>query len=277
MIVKDGIRNVTTDPNSSPLAFFAAEVKRLRELAGITQEALAGETNYSPASIAAIETCRLIPHEDFTGSADKRFGTDGILTRLRDMVEETSARPWFRDLLKVEQKASEIRTYASYLIPGLLQTEAYMRHAVNATRPILTHDEIDRAVALRLTRQEILQRDDPPRLWAIIDESALHRFKGDAEVMREQREYLVTMCERPNIVIQVIPLAEGLTAAGGRAFTILSFRTEPSIVYLEDVGSARYIRNRKTDEVSRYALTFDHLRCNALTDDESMALIRGDK
>jgi transcriptional regulator with XRE-family HTH domain len=266
-----------TDPNSSPLAFLADEIKRMRELAGMTQEALASETGYAPPTVAAIETSRLIPSQDFTESADKHFGTDGILSRLRAMVEETSARPWFRDLLKVEQKATEIQTYETYAIPGLLQTESYMRHAVNATRPILTRDEIDRAVALRMTRQEILQRDDSPQLWAIIDESALYRVNGDAEVMREQRDHLVTMCERPNIVIQVIPLAEGLTAAGGRAFTIMSFKAEPAVVYLEDVGSARYIRNRKTDEVQRYALTFDHLRCNALTDEKSVTLIRGEQ
>ncbi len=267
---------MTADPSSSPLAFLAAEIKRLRELAGMTQEALASETGYAPATIAAIETGRLIPSPDFTQPADKHFATDGILSRLRELVEETSARPWFRDLINVERKATEIRTYETYLIPGLLQTENYIRHAVNATRPILTRDEIDRAIALRMTRQEILQRDDPPQLWAIIDESALYRVNGGLEVMREQREHLVTMCERPNIVIQVIPMAEGLTAAGGRAFTIMSFKSESAVVYLEDVGSARYIRNRKTDEVSRYALTFDHLRCNALTDDKSMTLIRGD-
>ncbi len=242
----------------------------------MTQEALASETNYSPATIAAIETCRLIPSEDFTTRADKALGTDGILTRLRELVEETSARPWFRDLLAVERRATEIRTYQSYLIPGLLQTETYMRYAVKATRPILSADEIDRAIALRLTRQEILGREDPPRVWCIIDESAIYRVNGGPDVMREQRDHLVRMCERPNIVIQVIPLTEGLTAAGGRAFTILSFKSEPSVVYLEDVGSARYLRNRKTDEIPRYTLTFDHLRANALTDEKSVALIRGD-
>jgi transcriptional regulator with XRE-family HTH domain len=270
---------VTTEPSSSPLAFLATEVKRLREQAGMKQDELADHTGYSPATVAAIETCRVIPSAAFTDAADKVFGTDGILGRLREMVEETSARPWFRDLLNVERKAKEIRRYVTYVIPGLLQTEAYARCCVSPTRPALTADEIDRAIALRMTRQGILERDDPPMLWAIIDESALRRANGGADVMAGQLAHLLKMSERPNIVIQVIPDSEGSTVAGGREFTIMTFPSDPPVIYLEDLGSARYIRNRKTDEVSRYMLAFDHLRSTALRDDRStefiMALMRG--
>ncbi len=263
---------MNTDPSSSSLAFFAAEVKRLRGIAGITQEQLAKATSYSPASIAAIETCRLLPSVQFARHADSTFGTDGHLERLQDLVEQTSALPWFRDLIKVERKATEIRFYGSYVIPGLLQTEEYARCCVSPTRPELTADEINRAVALRMSRQEILDRDEPPWLWFIIDESAIHRVNGDAEIMAEQLEHLVKMSERPEIVIQVIPNCEGSTAAGGRSFTILTFKSEPTVVYLEDIKSARYIR--KPDEVAMYALTFDHLRSCALPDDKSRALLR---
>jgi DNA-binding XRE family transcriptional regulator len=263
---------VNTDPSSSPLAFFASEVKRLRATAGLTQEQLAKATNYSPASIAAIETCRLLPSKQFARGADTAFQSDGQLERLQDLVEQTSALPWFRDLIKVERKAIEIREYDSYVIPGLLQTEEYARCCVSPTRPQLTQDEIDRAVALRMTRQEILDRDEPPRLWFIVEESVLYRANGDAEIMTGQLEHLVKMSERPEIVIQVIPSSAGSTAAGGRAFKILTFKSEATVVYLEDVKSARYLR--KPDDVAIYTLTFDHLRCRALPDDESRTLIR---
>lgn len=197
------------------------------------------------------------------------------------MVEETSARPWFRDLLAVERKANEIRRYVTYVIPGLLQTEAYARCCVTPTRPVLTADEIDRAIALRMSRQDILERENQPRLWAIIDESALRRVNGNTDIMAEQLEHLLRMSERPNVVIQIVPDSEGSTVAGGREFTIMTFPFDPPVVYLEDVGSARYVRNRKTDEVSRYMLTFDHLRSTALRDDKSTefitALMRGYK
>ncbi len=99
--------------------------------------------------------------------------------------------------------------------------------------------------------------------------------------MAEQLEHLLRMSERPNVVIQIVPDSEGSTVAGGREFTIMTFPFDPPVVYLEDVGSARYVRNRKTDEVSRYMLTFDHLRSTALRDDKSTefitALMRGYK
>jgi len=246
---------VNTDPSSSPLAFMAAELKRLRSLAGMTQEQLAEATMYSPATVAAIETCRLIASKEFAEHADKAFSSSG-----------------FRDLARLEQKAAEIREYDSYVIAGLLQTERYAEQCVNPTRPELTPDEIGRAVALRMTRQKILDADEPPRLWVVMDESALYRVNGDAEIMREQLEHLIVMSERPGVVITIIPSGEGSTAAGGRSFTILTFKAETPVVYLEDIKSARYVR--KTDEVAIYNLTFEHLRSSALTDVKSRALIR---
>jgi transcriptional regulator with XRE-family HTH domain len=263
-----------TDPGSSPLAFFAAELKRLRGAAGMTQEQLAEATTYSPALVAAIETCRRIPSDDFAARADKVLGVDGItLARLQPLVEQTSVLPWFRDLVEVERRATEIRIYETYVIPGLLQTEDYARHVIGATRPVITAEDIERAVALRMTRQEVLYReDDPPRLWAILDESVLYRVNGTNDVMLAQLQYLLKASEQPNIVVQVIPNSEGSTAAGGRNFILLTLRSEPTVAYLEDIRSARYLR--KADDVVQYSLSYDHLRSNALSDVKSAVLIK---
>jgi len=282
---------VATDPYSSPLAYFAAELKRLRERAGVTQSDVAAKTNYSLSTVSAYETGNLIPSAAFAERADKMFGTDdydevskthnGDLTRLQKLVEQVSVRPWFRDRVEVERKAAEIREYESYQIPGLLQTADYAHAVISAGRPRMSDEEIERAVAVRMTRQEILERDNDlpadrdntPRLWAIIDEAALHRVVGSSEVMRVQREHLVEMAQRPNVTIQVIPNSEGVTCAYGRAFTILISNNGSSVVYLEDLINAHYVRNR--DEVGLFALKFDHLRSSALTDDKSLQLIKG--
>jgi len=136
---------------------------------------------------------------------------------LQPLVEQNSVLPWFKDLVEVERRATEIRIYETYVIPGLLQTEDYARHVVSATRPVLTDEDVERAVALRMTRQEALYREDEtPRLWVIIDESD----------------------RRPNVVVQVIPNSEGSTAAGGRNFILLTLKAEPAVAYLEDIRSA---------------------------------------
>lgn len=276
---------MTTDGAASPLAFFAQELKRLRSIAGMTQDQLAEATTYSPALVAAIETCRRIPSADLATRADKALGTDGILARLQALVESTAVLPWFRNRVEVERTALEIREYGAYTIPGLLQTESYTRAVVEAARPMLAEDEIERAIALKMTRQQILElredipidQEQTPRLWAIIEEQALTRGVGSPEVMKEQYEHLIGLAQLPWITIQVIPVNAGITSAFGREFTILTTSQGNSngapIVYLEDVGSARYVRDR--DEVSRYALIFDHLRASALNDRKTLALIKG--
>jgi DNA-binding XRE family transcriptional regulator len=273
---------VSVDPFANPLAFFAGEVKRMRANAGMTQEQLADVAGYAASTIAAVETCRLLPSEDFALHIDKAFQTDGHFERLQKLVESTSVLPWFRERLEVERQASEIRTYEPHLIPGLLQTERYMRAVVKAGRPALSRDDIDRAIVLRITRQEILAHEHgppidhiyEPRFWAIIDESALRRMVGSPDVMKEQREHLVTMAQQPNVTIQVIPFSRGATCAFGRAFTVLVTKKFGSVVYLEDINSARYARG--DDEVSRYVVVFDHLRASALDEEASIRLIKGD-
>lgn len=283
---------MTSDPYASPLAFFGAELKRLRERVGLTQGDVAGQTNYSVPTVSAYETGRLIPSSAFAERADKIFGTDeydkaseahnGHLVRLQRLVEQVAVRPWFRDRVEVERKAAEIREYESYQIPGLLQTEDYARAIMSVGRPKIPSDEIERAVALRMTRQEILElrdglpadQEQTPRFWAIIDESALQRTVGNPEIMRVQRDHLVEMAQRPNITIQISPNGNGPTSAYGRAFTILVSHNNSSVVYLEDPNSAHYVRDR--DDVNRYSLIFDHLRASALDDTQTLRLLKGE-
>ena len=274
---------MAADPYSSALAFFGAELKRLRERAGMTQSEVAERTNYALSTVSAYETGKRIASPDFAKLADELFGTGETLTELQKLVDRVSLLPWFRSRVEVERKAAEIREYESYQIPGLLQTEDYARAIMTVGRPRISSDEMERAVALRMTRQEILDlRDDlpvdqeqTPRFWAIIDESALHRVVGSPETMRMQREHLVEMAQRPYITIQIITNAKGPTSAYGRAFTILVSHDNSSVVYLEDPNSAHYVRDR--DDVSRYALIFDHLRASALDDTQTLRVLKGEE
>ena len=120
-----------------------------------------------------------------------------------------------------------------------------------------------------------LDQEPMPRLWAIIDESALHRVAGSRQVMEVQLDHLVAMAGQPNVTIQVMPFSQGLTCAYGRAFTILTSRSGSPVVHVEDARSARYLR--EYEQVMRYTTIFDYLRAGALDDQKSLRLIKGEK
>jgi hypothetical protein len=260
------------DPFSSPMAFFASELFRMRTAASLSVPALAKKINgYGADQIYKVENCERFASPELAKELDRVFKTGEHFYRHQQLVANTSMLPWFRDLYMVESKADKILIYEPYMIPGILQTEAYAHAAIAATRPILSDDEIRKAVALQMTRQEILKRKNPPRIWAIIDQPALLRIAGSPELMREQYGHLLDLSRQPNIVIQVIPNSQGFGCAAGHAFKLLSFQHQNDMVYLEEVGDARYLR--KPDEVSRYETTFDHLRALALSDDQSRDFI----
>ena len=229
----------------------------------MTQPKFADRIRYSLDTVKSIESGRLLGSDKFAQVVDKAFDTDDHLARLREFINRISMQPWFRDRIEVERKARQIHEYDSYQIPGLLQTEEYMRAAAQARRPMLPEDDIELAVALRLERQQILEpdqdlpidQDQMPHLWVIMDEAALKRKVGSSETMRAQHEHLIVLAQRPNITIQIIPNSEGMTCAYGRSFAILTSGSGSSVVYLEDVRSARYIRDR--DQTAQYVIVFD--------------------
>jgi transcriptional regulator with XRE-family HTH domain len=260
------------DSTSSSMAFFADELKRLRAKTGMTQEQLASELHFQVDQIKSLENCRRRPSPEFAEAADRLFGTDEHFARLQKLVEDTWVLPWFRDLVEVEQNAGVIRLYEPYQIPALFQIESYTRAMAQAERPMLSVEDVGRAVELRTMRQQILREEHAPQVWAVIEESVLHRVVGGSGVMQAQFSHLACLAMKPNITIQIVENSHGGTCAFGRAFIILTVKPGSSLVYLEDISSARYLRRR--DEVSRYMLVFDYLRAAALDDARSIDLIR---
>ncbi|WP_280335642.1 Scr1 family TA system antitoxin-like transcriptional regulator [Nocardia wallacei] len=184
----------------------------------------------------------------------------GWWTRYNDILPD-----WFRDYLYLEQYCAVIRTYESQFIPGLLQTEDYARAIIGLPTG---NGESERRVRLRMERQSILHKNDPPRLWAIIDEQA---FKGSAAtmpIMQKQIEHLIELNERSNVVIQILPSQRRMQMAEP-SFSILRFGEKPlpDIVYLEQLTSALYIDNRR--DVDKYIGLLDFLSVRARTPQES--------
>ena len=178
---------------------------------------------------------------------------------------------WFETYLGLEHAARSIRTFEAQLVPGLLQTEAYARAVV-----ALGHENIEaaRRVELRRRRQELLDRDTGPTLWAVLDESVLHRPIGGVSVMRAQLEHLLRMSENPRVTIQVLLYSAGGHAAMSGSFTMLRFAEDelPDVVYAEQLTSSLYL-DRQHD-LENYRRVMDRVSVQAETPDRSREILR---
>lgn len=201
---------------------------------------------------------------------------------LHQLAKDAGERGWwskYKDVFSAdglpsfEVEASCIRTYQAQVIPGLLQTPAYTRAVFTGTNTF-QDEQIQRHVDGRMKRQEILERLYPPEYVAIIDEAALRRFAGGAEVMREQLDHLADMAKRSRISIHVLPFSSGMHAAHLGSFQILEFPepTDPTIGYM-DTPTCK-IFSEEDEEIRRYEAMWREAHNAALTAAQSVSFIR---
>ena len=181
--------------------------------------------------------------------------------------------PWFRTYVDLESAATLIRTYEGQFVPGLLQTDDYMRAVVHGAHLDESSEELGRRVRLRMARQTLLTREQPPRLWAVVDEAAMRRPVGGAEVMRGQLERLIEATKLPNVTLQVLPFGAGAHPAMQGSFSILRFpdRELPDVVYLEHLTSALYLN--KPEEVDQYLHVMESICVRAAPPDRTVELL----
>jgi len=263
------VKKSRDDHRVSALWLFARELHRRRVRLKLSQDQLAERMGYSQAQISHIEQARRIPQPDLARHLDLLFDTGGLFAELWELINQESSRKMqFHNYLHMESEAAEIRTYEPYLVPGLFQTESYMRAVIDAGRPTVLPDETNARVALRLSRQERLTGADPLPVWAVIDEAALIRPVGGRTTMREQVERLHELSSQPNITIQVLPITIGMPPGMGRALVIVKFPTAPTTIYLEEETTALYIQD-DFDQVEHYKTIFNYLQATADREDVS--------
>jgi transcriptional regulator with XRE-family HTH domain len=244
--------------------FFGAEVRRAREAAGMTLAGLAAMVPCDASTVSRIEAGTLAPAERFAVACDEAFAyMAGWFTRFyQDARKWSGPYPaWFRPYVELEAAARSLRNIQHSLVPGLLQTRGYARASL-ATRPNTSDDRVEELLAARLDRQAILDRADPPLLWAVVDEAVLHRQVGSDKVMHDQLLHVAEMAERPNVTVEVVPYGAGGHSGLAGAFVIADFRDAPSIVYLETAIGGQIVE--KPSAVEELVLVFDTLRSEAL-------------
>lgn len=264
------------DRSGTPQGVFGAELRHYRTAARLSQSDLAVKVHVSHDVISKIETGERAPAEDFPPRLDAvpELETRGALSRLwehvRDSVRRRAYPGWFDRWPDVEARASALRTFELVVVPGLLQTEDYAR-AVFRTRVKATDDEIDEMVAARMERHAILTRDDPPMLWVIIDEGVIRRPVGGTYVMREQLNSLIESARKPNVVIQVVPVAIGAHEGFRGPFVIADFADAPSVAYQDTAVSGQTVE--PPESIAALSILWDTLRSEALPRGASTVLL----
>ncbi|MBO0802108.1 MAG: helix-turn-helix transcriptional regulator [Nocardiopsaceae bacterium] len=244
----------------------------------MSQPELAAMLSVDPSVVSRIENGKSDVDERMVQLLDGAFpDKDGWFSRFKEESGNWGEqfRSWFEDwVVKGEQRAAYIRWFEPLLIPGLLQTEGYIRalfRAWSAITPVTTSMETD--VEARLARQAIFERDSPPSFHAVIDESVLRRCIGSPRVMHEQLMHVVEMSERPGLTVEVVPEDAGAYVGLLGGFAVATFAdNSPGIVYTESPDEGATKKHPRT--VAKMALTFDRVRDVALRVGPSRDLIR---
>lgn len=254
------------DATRSPMAFFGAELRRARVAAGMSQDQLGRALSFSGDLVGKVETCERTPTPELAAGCDSVFPhLDGLFTRLLGLARrwEGPYPQWFRDWVEAERQASSLRWWEPMLVPGLLQTADYARALFRAWQSGISDEELEELVSARIDRQAILDRPQPPELWAVIDEVVLHRLIGSRKIMHDQLLYLADTSSRPSITVQVVPAEAGAHAGLLGAFIVAGFDDgAPSILYAETAVEGQTIE--RSALVKKAALAFDRLRAEAL-------------
>jgi transcriptional regulator with XRE-family HTH domain len=277
-----------------PRRRLGAELRALREQAGLTIEEVAKGLECSVSKVSRLETGQGIPYRRDVRDLLDRYGVSDQPRRDRFMrwVREGNRQGWweaFSDVVSgsgdpllhhdlcrymaLEQDASEVRSFDTIVLHGLVQTEDYARALLN-TLSTADSEATERLVELRMRRQRRLYADeDPLKVHMVIDEAVLHRPVGGAKVMGGQLNRLLTDSQRPNVTLRILPFSIGAHRAVAGSFVVLAFADtdDKDLVYIEGHVGELYLE--KEPDVRVYEELFDVLVSQCLTADQSAKLI----
>ncbi|MFD9002058.1 helix-turn-helix domain-containing protein [Streptomyces sp. NPDC059582] len=260
------------------------ELRRLRELKGMTAEEVAERLLVSQSKISRLENGRRsISQRDVRDLCGVYEVEDvRIVDSLMQMAKDSRQQGWwhsFGDIpysvyIGLETDAASLRVYDPQVVPGLLQTRQYAEALIAGALPETAPADIEKRVQVRMRRQERISTPEAPlRLWTVLDEAALKRVVGNRSLMRDQLEHLVEQSQLPHVTVQVIPFDMGAHPGLNGQYAILEFpdAADSSVVYIEGVTSDLYLE--KANDVQKYSVMYEHLRAQALNVDQSRQFI----
>ncbi|MFC8965858.1 helix-turn-helix transcriptional regulator [Streptomyces sp. NPDC057094] len=279
-----------SEPRSAPTVGQVVLGRRLldlRERAGLKREEAARILRVAPATVRRMEMAEVSLKIPYLQLLLKSYGVSDEEAEAFVQLAEDANKPgwwqrfhdilpdWFSMHVSLEGAAALLRSYEPHFVPGLMQTEDYARGvmkagAIGQTRPA----DIERHVALRMQRQDLLVREDAPRIWAVMDETALLRPIGGPEVMRAQIDKLLEVTELPNVTLQVMPFSNGPHPGTYGPFVLFRFAMPelPDMVYSEYLTGAVYLDARS--EVATHLEVMDRMAAQAATAHRTKEILR---
>lgn len=268
----------------------AAELRRLRERAELTGDQVAKRLKWSASKLSRIENAHTAPRAAEIRKLLALYDVEGSYADdLLALAQEAARKGWWETfsstlppeyaaLIGMEAEAKSALSWEPLIVPGLLQTAEYAREVTNGYLEQIDPvppSETDRRVAARLARQQVLTRDNPLKLSAVLDQSVLQRRFGNPDVMRSQIKQLIELSERDSISLRILPL-NGRHPIGTGSFALFQFGevhdvTHQDVVYIENLTGGRYVEEE--DEVFRYRRAFDRLSDLALDEQQSREML----
>jgi transcriptional regulator with XRE-family HTH domain len=260
------------------------ELRRLRDLAGITIEQVAERLDCSASKVSRIETGQsgVSPREvrDILAAYEVPAAeVDALL----QMAREATQKGWWQlygavltsAYVGLEAAADAVRSYEALVVPGLLQTEEYARAMILAGHPDIDATAVDQRVRVRMNRQTLLSQDEPLDCRVVLDEAVLHRPVGGYAVMRRQLDHLCKVAGLPNVTLRVLPFSAGAHAGMDGTFTILLYDGSPDLNFVFASNAVGGLFLEKDEEIQKYLIIFERLCSYALPPDETVAMITG--
>ncbi|MFF0260975.1 helix-turn-helix domain-containing protein [Streptomyces microflavus] len=259
------------EPGAAVVAAVGRQIKAWREAAGMRAAEFGTAMGYSEDLIYKVEGGRRIPRPEFMDGADGVLGAAGKLAAMKADIAEVRYPKKIRDLARLEARSVELTAYGSHNLHGLLQTEEYARALLGTRRPVLSPDELERALAGRMARHSIFSRTPAPELSFVQEEATLRRPVGGVAVWRRQLENLLRLSELPFVDIQVMPTARWDHPGTGGRIQVLKFADGSAVGRADDEFAGRPISHPKQLRILelRYGIT----QARALTPEESQAFI----
>jgi transcriptional regulator with XRE-family HTH domain len=261
-----------------------ADLRRLREAKGLTLEEAGALVGISKATLSRYETKEGTVKWPTVDALCREYqASDEERGALVELAKGAKIQGWWRSLadpipesmnlmLTLEDEVVREDHYACMYIPGLLQTRAYAEAVHRASEIHCPEREVQHMVDIRMKRQELLERDEPPHIWCVIDEAALRRRVGGREVMQNQLAQLLSLSQQPHVTVQVLPFSTGAHAAAVGSFAVLRGPTpELDVVYVDLIGGGLFMEKRQ--ELERYRLAFEYLSAQALDLESSAEIV----